>query len=145
MTRTSASLAELVVALNDGIAFYERAAAKVTDPEYVALFERMARLKRAIAGDLNVEISLEGLPPHEDTSIVGALRIFHAEVLGGLTDQNAATYVARLEEHEDRLLAAFREAVLGSASPKARELAQHYYPEIEQMHAQMSRLKKQLA
>jgi len=144
VARSSDSLAELVVALNDGIAFYERAAARVTDPDYVALFERMAKLKRAIAGDLNVEISLEGLPPHEDTSIVGALRIFYAEMLGGITDQNVATYVGRLEEHEDRLLAAFREAVLGGASPKARELALHYYPEIEQMHAQMSRLKKQL-
>ena len=145
MSRTTASLAELVSALNDGVAFYERLAQKVGDAELVALFERMAQVKRAIAGDINVEIALEGVRPRDEGSVVGALRILYAEVLGGLTDDNAATHVARLEEHEDRLLAAFREAVLAGDSPKVREIALHYYPEVESMQARMSRLKKRLA
>ena len=145
MSQTTASLSELVSALNDGVAFYERLAQKVGDAELVALFERMAQVKRAIAGDINVEIALEGVRPRDEGSMVGALRILYAEALGGLNDGNAATYVARLEEHEDRLLAAFREAVLAGESPKVREIALAYYPEVEQMHAEMSRLKKRLA
>lgn len=145
VTQTSASLEELVATLNDGVAFYEHAARKVTDAGFVDLFERMARLKQAIAGDFNVEISLLGERPREQGSMFGAIRIAYAEVLGALTDQNAATYVARLEEQEDRLLAAFRDAVLGGESSRARDLALRYYPEIEQMHAEMSRLKKHLA
>ena len=145
MSRTSASLAELVSTLNDGVAFYERAAAKVADPEFVALFQRMARLKRAISGDLKVEIALEGAVPPAEGSVLGAVRILYAELLASLADHNAATYVARLEEQEDRLLAAFRDGALGADSAKARELALHYYPEIEAMHAEMSRLKKRLA
>jgi hypothetical protein len=39
---------------------------------------------------------------------------------------------------------AFRDAVLGGDSPRVRDLALRYYPEVERMHAQMSRLKKQL-
>jgi uncharacterized protein (TIGR02284 family) len=144
VAQTSASLDELVATLNDGVAFYERAARKVTEPGYVDLFERMAQLKQAIAGDLNVELSLLGERPREQGSVFGSIRIAYAEALGALADHNAATYVARLEEQEDRLLAAFRDAVLGGDSTRARDLALRYYPEIERMHAQMSRLKQQL-
>jgi uncharacterized protein (TIGR02284 family) len=145
MNPTTASLAELVSALNDGVAFYERLAQKVGDAELVALFLRMAALKRAIADDINAEIALAGVHPRDEGSVVGALRILYAEALGALDDRNAATYVGRLEEHEDRLLAAFREAVLAGDSAKVREIALRYYPDIERMHAQMSRLKQRLA
>ena len=139
------SLAELARALNDGVAFYERAARKVGDGELVGLFERMASLKKAIAADINAEIALDGEPPREAGTVSGAIRILYADVLGALTDQNAATYVARLEEHEDRLLAAFRAAVLAGDAPRVRDLALRYYPGIDRMHAEMSRLKKRLA
>jgi uncharacterized protein (TIGR02284 family) len=142
---TSASLDDLVATLNDGVAFYERAAARVADPDLADLFGRMARLKQAIAGDLNVEIALLGERPRDQGSVFGAIRIAYAEVLGALTDRNAATFVAQLEEQEDRLLAAFRDAVLAGDSSRVRDLALRYYPEIERMHAQMSRLKQQLA
>jgi uncharacterized protein (TIGR02284 family) len=145
MPPTSASLDELVATLNDGVAFYERAATKVGDPGLVDLFGRMARLKQAIAGDLNVELALLGARPREQGSVFGAIRIAYAEVLGALTDQNAATYVARLEEQEDRLLAAFRDGVLAGDSSRVRDLALRYYPEVERMHAEMSALKKRLA
>jgi uncharacterized protein (TIGR02284 family) len=144
VSQTSASLEELVATLNDGVAFYERAARKVTDPGLVDLFERMAALKQAIAGDLNVELALLGERTREQGSVFGAMRIAYTEVLGALTDQNAATYVARLEEQEDRLIAAFRDAALGGDSSRVRDLALLHYPEIERMHARMSRLKKQL-
>jgi uncharacterized protein (TIGR02284 family) len=145
MTGTSASLSELVSCLNDGVAFYQRAARKVTDPALVDLFERMARLKGEIAAELNAAIAGEGAPAVESGSVLGALRIAYADVLGALGDHNAATYVARLEQHEDRLLHAFREAVLGGTSHTVRALALRYYPEVEKMHAEMSALKKGLA
>jgi len=145
MPQTTASLDELVATLNDGVAFYERAAGKVADPGLADLFRRMARLKQAIAGDLNVEIALLGERPREQGSVFGAIRIAYAEVLAALTNRNAATFVARLEQQEDRLLAAFRDAVLGGDSSRVRDLALRHYPDIERMHAEMSRLKKQLA
>jgi uncharacterized protein (TIGR02284 family) len=143
--QTPASLDELVATLNDGVAFYDRAARKVTDARCVDLFGRMARLKQAIAADLNAELALHGERPREAGSVFGAIRIAYAEVLGALTDQNAATYVARLEEQEDRLLSAFRDGVLAGDSSRVREMALRYYPQVERMHAEMSRLKKTLA
>ena len=144
MAQQASSLAELVSALHDGVAFYERAAAKVTDPAFVDLFARMAALKRRIAGDLNVELTLRGERPRDEGSLLGAVRILYAEAIAGLTDRSVATYVARLEEQEDRLLHAFREAVLAGDSASVRDMALLYYPEVEKMHADMSRLKKML-
>ena len=145
MTPLVSSLAELVAALNDGVAFYERAAQKISDPGLVDLFARMARLKRSIADEINGAIAHEGERPQEGGSMFGALRMLYADVLAQLSDQNAATYVARLEEEEDRLRATFREAVLGGDSATVRELALRLYPEIDAMHAEMSALKKRLA
>jgi uncharacterized protein (TIGR02284 family) len=142
MTQTSASLAELVSALNDGVAFYGRAAQKVGDPGLVDLFTRMAALKQRIAADINAEIALEGAPPRETGSVFGALRRFYADLSARIGEEEAPVYIARLEEQEDRLLAAFREAVLGGDSDKVRMLALRFYPEIDAMHAEMSRLKK---
>ena len=144
MTPLASSLAELVAALNDGVAFYTRAAQKVSDPALVDLFTRMGQLKRSIADEINTAISREGEPPQEGGSMFGALRRLYVDVLAQLSDQNAATYVARLEEEEDRLVATFREAVLGGDSATVRELALRLYPEIDAMHAEMSRLKKAL-
>ena len=145
MPQPTASLDELVATLNDGVAFYGRAARKVADAGLVDLFGRMARLKEAIAADLNAELALQGERPRGVGSMFGAIRLAYAEVLGALTDHNAATYVARLEEQEDRLLAAFRDAVLGGDSSQVRDLALRYFPQVERMHAEMSRLKKHLA
>jgi uncharacterized protein (TIGR02284 family) len=145
MTQLASSLAELVAALTDGAAFYERAAAKVSDRALVDLFERMGRLKRSIADEINAEIAHAGETPREGGSVFGTMRRLYADVLASLDDGNAGVYVARLEDEEDRALAAFREAVLGGDSARVRELALRLYPEIEAMHAEMSRLKKALA
>ena len=145
MTALASTLAELVAALNDGVAFYERAAQKSGDPSLADLFARMARLKRSLADEINTVIAQEGAPTQDGGSMFGALRMLYADVLAKLSDENAGTYVARLEEEEDRLRATFREAVLGGDSATVRELALRLYPEIDAMHAEMSRLKKALA
>jgi hypothetical protein len=77
-------------------------------------------------------------------SVFDAIRIAYAQALEALTDRNAATCVARLEEQEDCLLATFRYAVLGGDSTRARDMALRHYPEVERMHAEMSRLDQHL-
>ena len=142
MTEVSSSLAELVGSLKDGIAFYRDAAGKVSDPELSEFFQRMGKLKEAIAADLNAEIELEGDDPREKGSLLGGLRQMYADTLARLGDDTAREYVAQLEDHEDRMLARFREAALANPSSRVRELALVHFPEIEKMHAQMRRLKQ---
>jgi uncharacterized protein (TIGR02284 family) len=143
MSQVSSSLTELVELLNDGISFYQDAAAKVSDPSLSQLMLKMSHLKQAIAADLNAEIALEGEAPREHGSWFGGMRRTYADLLARFGELDGEhELIARLEEHEDQLLAAFREATQADSSPRVRDLAQNYFPEIEAMHARMRDLKQ---
>lgn len=143
MSKVSSSLAELVELLNDGIAFYQEAAAKVSDPSLSELMLKMSYLKTAIAADLNAEIAIEGDSPREHGSWFGSMRKTYADLLARFGDGDGdRELIAQLESHEDKLMAAFREATLGDESARVRDLALNYYPEIEAMHARMRDLKR---
>ena len=142
MSNVSSSLAELVELLNDGIAFYHDAARKVADPALSQLMLKMCHLKQAIASDLNAEIALEGETPREHGSWFGGMRRAYADLLARLGEVDGERdLIDRLEEHEDQLMAAFREATQADASDRVRDLALNYFPEIEAMHARMRDLK----
>ena len=143
MSKVSSSLSELVELLNDGIVFYKDAAARVSDPALAELMQKMGHLKQAIAADLNAEIALEGEKPREHGSLFGTMRRTYSDLLTRFGERDSdRDLVAQLENHEDLLLAAFREATLGDASPRVRDLALNYFPEIEAMHARMRDLKQ---
>lgn len=141
MNDIASSLGELAQVLNDGIEFYLGASAKVSDPALAEYFQRMSYLKKTIAADLNAEIALQGEAPREAGSFAGTMRRVYADVMAKLSEDTAQAYIAQLEDHEDVVLAAFREAVLGDPSSRVRDLALLYFPEIEKMHAEMRRLK----
>jgi uncharacterized protein (TIGR02284 family) len=135
------SLAELVAVLLDGIAFYEQAAERVRDPGLVDFFLRMGYLKKAIVGDLTAELVRLGDPASDDGSVRGKLREAYAQVLAALSDDTVQRYVEQLEQHEDHLLAAFRDATDEQTPERVRELALLYFPEVTRMHLEMQRLK----
>jgi uncharacterized protein (TIGR02284 family) len=130
-------LAELVDVLLDGIAFYEQAAERVRDPRLVEFFLRMGYFKKAIAADLVAELVRLG-EPAPDT---GSLRHAYAGVLAELGDATPRRYLDRLEEHEERLLAACREALDAGGPEHVQELARVYLPMVDRMHREMRRLK----
>jgi uncharacterized protein (TIGR02284 family) len=53
-----------------------------------------------------------------------------------------AAWISSIEEQEDRVLEAFRDALEGNQPPKVRELAARYLPEVKKMHDQMRDLKR---
>jgi uncharacterized protein (TIGR02284 family) len=130
-------LAELVEVLQDGIAFYEQAAERVRDPRLVEFFLRMGYLKKAIAADLVAELVRQGEPAPDP----GSLRHAYAGILAELGETTAHRYLDRLEEHEERLLAACREALHPGAPEHVQDLARVYLPMVDRMHREMQRLK----
>jgi uncharacterized protein (TIGR02284 family) len=130
-------LAELVDVLLDGIAFYEQAAERVGDPRLVEFFLRMGYLKKAIAGDLVAELVHQGEPAPD----AGSLRHAYAGILAELGDAGPRRYLERLEEHEERLLAACHDALQAGAPEHVQELARVYLPMVDRMHREMRRLK----
>ena len=142
MTKTATTLNGLVEALNDGIDFYEHAARQTTNTHYQDLFLKMSRLKTQIVADLKVEVAHAGEEPDQDGTWLGSVRKGYADLKATVTKDSDAAYIASLEEQEDRVLHAFRDALDSQQPPKVRELATRYLPEVQQMHDRMRELKK---
>lgn len=143
MSETTSSLNELLQVLNDSVGFYDDAAAKVGDSIYQSLFRRMAANKRAIAEDLRAEIAARGDAP-AGGSVGGSLRQGWNDLLARLSGEPELRFVSQLEESEDAVIGAFREAVLDSDRAEVRAIAQKHMPEINRMHEEIRNLKHRL-
>lgn len=139
------SLAELVHVLLDGIAFYEQAAEKVRDARLVDFFLRMGYLKKAVAADLTAELDRHGETAPDAGALRHSLRQAYADVLAELSDATARRYVEQLEQHEDRLLSVFRDAMAEDSPGHVRYLARVYFPMVNKMHGEMQHLKADFA
>jgi uncharacterized protein (TIGR02284 family) len=71
---------------------------------------------------------------------VGKLRHAYADARATLSSDEEATYVAQLEEAEDRILHAFEDA-LESAEPDVRALLAVEMPKVRACHNRMRDLK----
>ncbi|GAB2489553.1 ferritin-like domain-containing protein [Arenimonas alkanexedens] len=142
MNKTANTLNHLVEALNDGIEFHQHAAKETNNPSYRDLFLKMAALKGRIAGDLKAEIAHQGVEPDQDGTWLGSVRKGYADLKASLKKDSDAAYIASIEEQEDRVLEAFRDALDNEQPVKVRELAARHLPEVQQMHDQMRALKK---
>lgn len=142
MTRQTATLNELVEALNDGIAFFDTAAERSGNPSHVQLFQRIRRTKEMIVAELRAEVTLNGGEPSSEGTWLGSFRQGYADLRSRLSGDSEASYIAALEEQEDRILEAFREATGPDQPMRVREVAATYLPEVQQMHDSLSALKR---
>ncbi len=142
MTKITATLNDLVDALNDGIAFYDHAAQETYDLRRKDLFHNMSRIKGNIAGELKVEVAKLGGDAANDSHWLGEFRQGYADLKAKLTKDPDAVYISALEAQEDRVLHAFRDAMESDQPVRVRELAAKYLPDVRQMHDQMRDLKQ---
>jgi uncharacterized protein (TIGR02284 family) len=138
----TATLNDMIEVLNDGRKFYAEAAVEVVRSDLKSLFDRMARTKQAIAGDLRTAVVANGADPAEGGSFAGALRTAYAEVRTKLSSHKDYEYVVQLEQFEDRILDAFTNAVSASGDPAVRTIAERYMPEVTRDHNEMKTLKQ---
>ena len=141
MSTDTATLNDMIEVLNDGKKFYEEATGHVRRNDLKALFSRMARTKGAIADDLRTAVVASGAKPAEGGSFAGALRTAYAEIATKLSSDKDYTYIAQLEEFEDRILKAFQDAQAKSDDQGVRTIAQRYLPEVTRDHNEMRGLK----
>jgi len=141
MSTDTATLNDMIQVLNDGKKFYEEAVGEVKRTDLKALFSRMARIKGAIASDLRTAVVANGGKPSEGGTFAGALRKAYAEVATKLSSDKDYTYIAQLEEFEDRILKAFKDAQSKSDDQGVRTIAERYMPEVLRDHNEMCGLK----
>lgn len=144
MNKTAHTLNDLIEIARDGQDFYNEAAGKVKDAELSSLFTRIAASKADIIASLSAAVNAVGGKPAEHGTFVGSMQQFYGRVRASLGDTTYG-FVAELEESEDRLLGAFRDALGDSdTSPQARQEIQRLLPEVQQTHAVMRERKHAL-
>jgi len=135
--KTAHSLNDLIEIARDGKDFYEEAAGKVKDAELSALFSRIAGVKSSIVAQLSSAVAASGAKPAEKGTMVGSMQQFYGKVRATLGDTQYG-YVAELEESEDRLLAAFKDALNDhDITPAARQEITQLLPQVQETHAVM--------
>lgn len=135
-------LDDLVTALQDGIDFYEHAIEKRPESPHNATYRQFRDIKTSIIADLNSQIAASGEQPSNDGSWLSGVRQGYADVRAIFAKDSDDSYLVNLEEQEDRVLEAFRDALEDSDSPTVRALAAKYLPEVKRMHDQMRALKQ---
>lgn len=144
MKKTAHTLNDLIEIARDGKNFYDEAAGKVKDADLSALFARIATTKAGIIASLGAAVNAAGGKPAEHGTFVGSMQQLYGRVRASLGDTTYG-FVAELEESEDRLLNAFRDALNdGDTPPLARQEIQRLLPEVQQTHAVMRERKHAL-
>ncbi|SDF86608.1 PA2169 family four-helix-bundle protein [Phytopseudomonas seleniipraecipitans] len=140
MSDKTEQLNELIAIIRDGQRFYEHAHDEVKDVRLQALFHDMAQTKNQVIQALSVKIAASHEEPTTHGTVVGKLRVAYADARATLSSDEEATYVAQLEEAEDRILEAFEDA-LESAEPDVRALLAVEMPKIRACHDRIRDLK----
>lgn len=141
MTHDLSKLNDLIEVLIDGKKFYEEAAPEVR-PDLRQLFTRMANTKGAIVADLQRQVAATGKEPADSGTMSGALRKFYAEVRTAMASNENDEYVSQLEEFEDRILEAFRDASTKDDDMEVRAIAQRHMAQVKKDHDDMRALKR---
>jgi len=136
-SETTSTLNDLIEIARDGKDFYTEAAGKVKDAELSALFTRIAGVKSNIVTSLSSTVAAAGGKPAEHGTVVGSMQQFYGKVRATLGDTQYG-YVAELEESEDRLLKAFKDAATDNdLPPAARQEVTRLLPQVQETHAVM--------
>lgn len=140
MTDKTAQLNELIEITRDGQRFYEHAHDEVEDVRLQLLFRDMSQNKGELIRALSIQVGAEQERPASGGTVVGKLRLVYADTKARLSDDKDATYVAQLEEAEDRILHAFEEALEG-AEPDVRTVLLAEMPKVRGNHERIRALK----
>lgn len=140
MTNTTEQLNELIEITRDGQRFYQHAHDEVKDVRLQVLFRDMAQSKSELIRALSVKVAAKQEVPASGGTFSGKLRQVYADTKASLVSDTEATYVAQLEEAEDRILNAFEDA-LEVAEPDVHALLVTELPKVRANHERMRTLK----
>lgn len=141
MSDKTSELNELIEITRDGKVFYEHARDEVKDVELKALFTDMAQAKTEVINALQGKVLANNDKPATGGTLMGKARQVYADTKAALSSDDGATYIAELEEAEDRILHAFEDAMDGHEPDLRPELATQM-PKVRACHDRMRDLKK---
>ncbi|MEH6566578.1 MAG: PA2169 family four-helix-bundle protein [Halopseudomonas sp.] len=141
MSTKTSELNELIEVTRDGKRFYEHAREEVKDVQLKALFSDMAQAKTEVIAALEGKVAANNESPATGGTMGGKMRQMYADTRAALSSDEGATYIAQLEEAEDRILHAFEDAMDGHEPDLRAEVAAQM-PKVRACHDRMRDLKK---
>lgn len=138
MNQNVSHLNELIEITRDGQHFYQHALEKVKDVELQHLFRDIAQSKTHIIQALSVKVAASQEQPAQGGTTTGKLREMYADTKARLGDTDAV-YIDQLDQVEERILAAFEDA-LTNAEPDVKALLAIELPKIRACHERIHKL-----
>lgn len=139
MSQKTEQLNELIAIIRDGQRFYEHAHDEIGNEQLKALCRDMAQAKHQIIQALSVKVAANHEQPTDSGTLVGKLRQAYADARATLASDEESTYLAQLEEAEDRILEAFEDA-METAQPDVQALLAVEMPKVRACHQRMREL-----
>ena len=141
MSNTATQLNELIEITRDGKRFYEHARDEVKSSELKTLFSNMSQAKSNVIIALEKRVAANQETPASGGTLTGKVRQVYADTRAALSSDEEATYIAQLEEAEDRILHAFEDA-MDAHEPDLRADVAPLLPKVRACHDRMRDLKK---
>lgn len=142
MTDRTEPLNDVINVLKAGADFYKEAADAVEDDALKTIFTEMARKRVVAVVSLSQRIESLGKEPAEAGWAETAMA-WYGEMRGKIGDD--ATFIAQLEEHEDRTLDTIRSAMEDAASSPEHAMLAEHLKTFRETHDEMKALKEKRA
>lgn len=142
MSQRLNNLNEIIGVLKSGATFYRKASRQAQKPEREVIFVEHADLREKVARELSAIVEDAGGEVPGGSALETAARATaQVGAIFGDTDRNL---VHGLEEHEDRTLQAFRNAVHHKDNERDEPILRDYMHQFELSHERMRQLKEEV-
>ena len=133
---------DIIQVLNSGIDFYIDAKEKVGDQRLAQFFNRMLNTRRMVKERLQPFAVQEEGKREEGSAFTVEARKVYTKVIGALSSDKEATYIAQLEEVEDKTLEEIRSALDKKQAPQCKAALLQSLAAMKECHDEMRVLKE---
>lgn len=130
---------DIVKVLNGGVVFYRDAIKKVRSPHAKAVFTDMIKFRRDALYKLQPLVVEQTGDIESSLSLAVSIRKKYTEIIGKITGDDH-TYIAQLEEVEDKTLDVIREALKENDDPSVKQTLTALLAQAKVVHDQMKTL-----
>lgn len=144
-TNETSAIRDLIKVLNDGVEFYTDARIELRGSGYENIFQDMIDVRQAALVRLQPLLYSREGEVETGQTLSGSLRKTYADLMAKIKSNKSQTYIAQLEELEDRTLEHIRIAMRDVTSADFNTALNHIYSSLQHCHNRMRALKRNVA
>lgn len=144
----TSAIRDLIKVLNDGVEFYTDAKNELKGSGYESVLQDMIDVRQGALARLQPFVYSREGEIETGHTFVGTARKTYADVLASIKSSKAGksqTYIAQLEELEDRTLEFIKKALDEASAVDATSALNFIYATLQQCHNRMRSLKRNVA